>query len=230
MSKQFRQLVLPTSVMLVILTVGTVVHGLLTDRFGMIVTDELEEFTSRLEHVPHEIGDWKGEDVLVDPREIAAANVTGHVSRTFTNRETGATVNMFLVCGTSRHITLHTPDRCYQAQGFRLQREPATIKLDVGRARSDSVESPEFADGLFFKEESGNVQQLRILWSFSDGITWQGPTEARTALAGKNALYKIYVIGPGLEESSDRKAAAVRFLQDAIPTLQKVLFEQQGHN
>ena len=219
---KLRKLILPTSAMLIILTVGTVVHGLLTDRFGMVVSDELERFTTRLAHVPRTIGQWEGEDVPIDPQEIAAANVTGYVSRIYTHRQSGATVNMFLVCGTSRHITLHTPDRCYQAQGFRLQREPTTIALDVGLP-----EEPEFADGRFFKEETGIVHQLRILWSFSDGQRWRGPTEARTTLAGKDALYKIYVIGPESDGAQAHAAVVEQFLQDALPTLQAVLFPEE---
>ena len=216
----FRNLAPPIGVALLILTAGTIVHGVITDRFGMVVSDKLTTFSARLNGVPQVIGDWQGADVDIPAEEIERANVTGYLSRIYTNKITGESVNVFLVCGTSRHITLHTPDLCYQAQGFDMEGEPRAFPLDAGLP-----EAMEFADGRFYKEQGQQVQRLRILWTFSSDGQWQGPRSARTALAGKGALYKLYLIGPPAKHDSRAAETAIEnFARDAMPVIQNVLF------
>ena len=216
-----RSLAPPIAVMLLILTAATVVHGIITDRFGMVVSQQLQEFTARLDDVPRVIGDWESTEANISPEEIERANVTGHISRVYTHRETGASVNMFLVCGTSRHITLHTPDRCYRAQGFDPEAEPTTLTLDAGMP-----EPLEFADGRFYKEEGHKVQRLRILWAFSDDGVWRGPRSARTALAGRGALFKLYLIAP-VGDAADTDIATPpleQFATAAMPVIRTAIF------
>ena len=216
-----RNLAPPVLVMLVVLAAGTVAHGLMTDRFGMVRTQELEAFTARLDHVPSTIGMWEGTEAAIDPEQIRRANVTGHVSLTFKHRETAETVNMFLVCGTSRHITLHTPDLCYRAAGFDSEGEPTSASIDAGLPQP-----AEFVTGRFYKEEGGALQRLEVMWSFSSDGQWHGPRWARSSLAGRNAIYKVYLIGPmpSPQQSQKEDSPTITFAREAMPTIQTVLF------
>lgn len=211
----------PVALAVLVLIVGAAIHGALTDRFGMTRSQQLEAFTARLGNVPETIGPWESVESEVDPEQLQVAQVTGHCARTYRHRETGDVVNVFLVCGTSRHITLHTPDKCYQAAGFVMEGQPHALSVDVGLAAP-----VEFATSRFYKEEAGGLQQIEILWSFSDDGRWQGPRWARTALAGHDAMYKIYLIQPINEAHGDSSGESpiVRFAKDAFPTLQQVLF------
>lgn len=216
-----RSLAPPVATALVVLIVGTGIHGSLTDRWGMVRSEQLSEFTQRLVEVPASFGPWEGTDADVDPRQLDRAQVTGHVSRIYRHRDTGEEVSLFLVCGTSRHITLHTPDLCYQGAGFSMEEEPGSYSLDL-----EFAEPVEFATTRFLKEESTGVEQLRIFWSFSDDGQWLGPRWARTSLAGKDALYKIYLIAPitGRDNYEPQDSPCVAFAKLAMPQLQNILF------
>jgi hypothetical protein len=216
-----RQLALPLAAALVLIAVATWIHGALTDRWGMDRPQQLDEFSARLKGVPKVIGDWEGVEAEIDPRQLEAARVTGHVSRTYRHKQTGKVVNMFLVCGTSRHITLHTPDLCYSAVGYESEGPPQAYPVDAGLPRP-----VEFATSLFYKEAPTGLSQMRIFWTFSGGSEWKGPRFARTALAGKGALYKLYLIVPVTvgQSRSPEESAGVIFAREAMPKLQAVLF------
>lgn len=221
---QLRSVAPPVVVALLLMGVGAAIHGALTDRFGMIQTEQLQQFTGRLDDVPMTLGDWEGEQADVDAAQLRRAQVTGHVSRTYRHRTTGEAVNLFLVAGTSRHITLHNPELCYQAAGFSLEGEPKSVPLDAGLAKP-----VEFATGKFYREEEGGrLSQLRIWWSFSYDGQWHGPRWARSELAGKGALYKIYLIAPnqatGAGEGRRDEGPLADFVKTAMPQLQEKLF------
>jgi hypothetical protein len=218
---KLRQLALPLAAALILIAVATWIHGALTDRWGMDRPAELEQFSQRLKGVPKVIGDWEGVDAPIDPRQLEAARVTGHVSRTYRHQPTGQLVNVFLVCGTSRHITLHTPNLCYSAAGYESEGPPQTYPVDAGLAQP-----VEFATSLFYKEEPTGLTQMRIFWTFSGDGQWHGPRFARTALAGTGALYKLYLvvpISPG-QSRSPEDSAALKFAREAMPKLQSILF------
>ncbi len=216
-----RKLGVPVAFAVLLLIVGATIHGSITDRFGMFRSQELESFTARLDDVPKSIGPWDGVDSEVDQEQLERAQVTGHCSRTYQHRETGELVNMFLVCGTSRHITLHTPDRCYQAAGFEMEGKPTSIQVAAGLGRP-----VEFATSRFYKEQDGRLQQIEVLWSFSYDGQWHGPRSARTALAGRNAIYKLYLIRPLADphERTQDNSPVVAFAKDAFPIFQETLF------
>ncbi len=221
---QFRSVAPPVIVALLLMGVGAAIHGALTDRFGMIQTEQLQQFTHRLENVPITLGDWEGEPADVDAAQLERAQVTGHISRTYRHRTTGEAVNLFLVAGTSRHITLHTPDLCYQAAGFAMEGEPQSFPLDVGLAKP-----VEFASSKFYREEEGGrLSKLRIWWSFSYDGQWRRPRWARSALAGKGAIYKIYLIAPnqttGPREGRLDEGPLADFVKTAMPKMQRALF------
>jgi len=219
-----RKLAPPVAAALLVLIVGTIIHGALTERFGASRSAELDAFAARLQNVPNEIGDWEGRDAEVEREQIARSNVAGHLSRTFRHRKSGAVVNMFLVCGTSRHITLHTPDLCYPAAGFEMDGEPASRSVEAGLP-----EPVEFASSHFYKEDEEGLHRLHVMWSFSSDGAWEGPRWARTALAGHSAIYKLYVIGPLAYPQQDGDRSAVEaFAVQAMPVLQKALFPHRS--
>jgi hypothetical protein len=217
----FRTLVLPLAVVLILMAIATWMHGELTDRWGMDRPEELNEFTQRLARLPKVIGQWESTEAQVDPQQLQAARVTGHVARAYRHRGTGDVVNFFCVCGTSRHITLHTPDLCYAAVGYESEGAPQAYPVDAGLPQP-----VEFATSLFYKEAATGLAQLRIFWTFSGDGQWKGPRFARTALAGNGALYKMYLVVPiaAGKSRTPEDSAAIAFARDALSELQDTLF------
>ena len=113
----------PFAVVLVVLTVGTLIEGKYSNRWGEAQSERLDAFTERLKAVPKVVGDWEGVDELINEEEFKASHCAGCISRTYTNRE-GQRVNVYLVCGSARHVTIHTPDWCYVGAGYTM----ATIR------------------------------------------------------------------------------------------------------
>jgi hypothetical protein len=222
-----RSMLLPTIVAVVVLTIGTVYQGIHTERWSRSSSEQLEWFAQRLDSVPAEIGPWLGEDAEVDEKQFQASNCRRAISRTYRNKEDdNATVNMFLVCGTARHVTIHTPDWCYVGAGYEMQGEPVSHTIDCG----DEMTAPEFLTALFEKDTPLGRQSLRIFWTYSYDGTWQGPKLAKSAYAGRKALYKIYLITDVTERDKSADASAsVDFAKDLMPRLNELLFETAGN-
>ena len=219
---------LPFAVVLVVLGIGTFIEGKLSDRWGRESSAKLDAFTARLEKVPREIGDWTSTDDEVNQEEFKLSNCTGYVSRTYTNRE-GQRVNVYLVSGSARHVTIHTPDWCYVGAGFQLEHEPQQYTIDEVPEVSAP---PEFLTTRFLKEEPLVTNRIRIFWGFSDNGEWIGPRMPKPAFAGRSAMYKIYVITQldGSISAEIEDNPSINFLRTFLPAINKVLFTDGDSN
>lgn len=212
--------ILPMSVVVVAIAISTVLQGKLTDRwpFAAARTEKLEAFSERLDDVPIQIGPWKGEEVPLDVKEFKASNCDKGISRAYRNETTGEVVNVYLVSGVARHVTIHTPDWCYRGAGFAMEddMEPYTLP---------SVKDVELLSAGFRKEDVSGSQRLRIFWGYSDDGHWRGPRQPKPEYAGRPALYKIYLItdvgGRGTKLS---ESPALAFAEVFMPLVNKALF------
>ena len=96
-----------------------------SDRFTGTSID-VAEFNQRFARIPKdpkvapELGSWVGVDNPVTEETLNTAGAVSHVSRTYTNQQTGDRVDLWLVVGHARDIGRHTPDICYPSQGFAM--------------------------------------------------------------------------------------------------------------
>src|SRR6185312_15341632 len=97
----------------------TVYEGIRFEFWTNIDPEVLNRFAENLKAVPESFGDWSSEPAAVDEAQMAAAEIVAHVSRDYVNRKTGAKVNVFLVCGKTHPMAIHSPDQCYAAAGFK---------------------------------------------------------------------------------------------------------------
>ena len=191
----------------------TVYEGLRFEFWTTTDPEELNHFAERVEAVPASFGDWSSAAAQVDDEQLRAAQVRAHVSRDYVNAKTGAKVNVFLVCGKTHPMAIHSPDQCYAAAGFE-QGDPSR-KYVTANGRT-----AEFWSSRFTREANLERQALDIVWGWAadDGV-WQAPTSPRPHFSNKNALYKIYLItAPGAESDAEL------FLKDFLPVLDKRLF------
>ncbi|MEX2141399.1 MAG: exosortase-associated EpsI family protein [Pirellulales bacterium] len=191
----------------------TIYEGLRFEFWSTTDPEELNHFAERLEAVPESFGDWSSEPAEADEEQLAAAQVHAHVSRDYVNGKTGAKVNVFLVCGKTHPMAIHSPDQCYAAVGF-TQGDPSRKYVEVnGR-------TAELWSSRFSREENLEQQALDVVWAWAadDGV-WQAPTSPRPHFSNRNALYKIYLItAPGADSDAES------FLKDFLPVLDKQLF------
>jgi hypothetical protein len=213
--------ILVAATALVVIGATAYYQGRISDRWVPTTSEALETFTAHLPNVPSVIGDWEGVDEEIDTDQLEASNCTGCVSRVYQNQTTGQMVNVFLVSGTARHITIHTPDFCYVAAGYEMESQPNAYDVDVTGMPSPA----EFRTTTFLKQDALGSSRLRILWGYSEDGHWTGPGYPKIAFAGRPALYKVYLItslppgGRPIEEDS-----AVAFARDCLPVINQVLF------
>jgi Protein of unknown function (DUF3485) len=214
---------IPIVVAVVLGIMGTVAHGIYTERWLPFETDQLKKFTERIPTIPMTLGAWTGTDDPVNPEEFKLTNCTTCIQRSYVNSDRTKAVSIYLVSGTASNICRHSPDWCYRNAGF-VQRGPLSNYSVMVEGLDEPVE---FCTALFekTKENSGGTN-LRIFWTYAHDGRWRGPTWAKVAFAGRPALYKIYVIIPvSPEKSAVGDTAIDEFAKAAFPIINPILFK-----
>jgi hypothetical protein len=183
----------------------------------------LENAVSRLAAVPLDVGDWQGAAQELDARHIARGEIDGYLMRNYTNRISGSTVSVLLVCGRGGPTCLHTPEVCYPGAGFSPEKQAERQEL----AAAAPARPAQFWVGKFHKPAAAVPEALRIYWAWTARGDWSAPDSPRFHFASVAALYKLYVIQPLHELEPNRtqqEDPAVGFLKDFLPQLQRHLF------
>jgi len=191
------------------------VHGFWSDRWQQPV--ETAAAAARMDALPLEAGDWIGAPLEV--KNPQTGGVAGTLYRRYENHRTGDAATVFLVCGRSGPVSIHTPEVCYAADGFVVG---AKSKTPVG----DNDAAFFSADAV--KSKAGSETRLRIFWGWNDGKGWTAPDDARfTYVAYRHSpvLYKLYVQrdlnGPAL---ASREEPCQSLLKVLLPELDRTLF------
>lgn len=202
---------------LAVVVASGVVHGMLTDRWR--ASSEPAKRASRLDLVPFTLGDWVGQDIETDSRQVGP--IAGYLHRRYLNRQTGTGVTVFMVCGRPGPVCIHTPDVCYRASGYEiLSQEKLTLPSDVGPG--------EFWTAKIRKTNSTEDYRLRIFWSWSDANEWSIPESPRLKFARRPVLFKLYLIRElnDKTESPDHDPCLELFRQ-FLPEWQRVVFKEE---
>jgi hypothetical protein len=196
-------------------------EALWTDRWSS--AHEAEQAAGKLAAVPRTVGNWVGsQDGTLDPRQVAVAEMTGYLLRSYTNNKTGSGVQVLIVAGRPGPTSLHSPDICYAGLGYSLVAPPAEWNVK-GLA-------PEQPAGFWmadFQKAGATPEPLRIRWSWSTTGAWIAATHPRWTFGSEGFLYKLYVARaqPKLNEplADDPTEDFLRFF---LPQLNNSLFPQ----
>jgi len=192
-------------------------QGYWTYRWGPPLGQQVA--AERLARVPHDVGDWRGEDHQLPEDQIRAAGLSGYVLRSYVNRFTGAAVTLLIVCGPPGPISVHTPDVCYAGAGYQMIRDPVrkTVRAE-GPAGGATFWSADFR-----KQRPGPDPGKRVVWGWSTGDTWQAVDNPRFDFARARALYKVYVVRDITPAREDEADASLVFLGRLLPELRTAL-------
>jgi hypothetical protein len=217
-------LFIPVGVACVMVVAASVVQGYWTNRFGATSDSEIvHQFSDRLGPIPKVIGEWEAVDHTMNPQEQEVAGIVGYISRNYTNSRTKESVTVMLVCGNFRNIAKHEPTQCYVAAGFTQEKEVDPYSKKVA---DDTTAT--FNTTVFKREEQDKLEKLRIFWSWNFDGEWVAPSRPRWNLAGKPALYKLYVISNIGQGEDIEESASLRFINEFIPVANKQLFPKAG--
>lgn len=209
-------------VAVLLLVVTGVVHGLMLDRWGP--PDRVIKAAARLEQVPASIGDWTSQDLEVSDQVQKIAGSQGMLSRIYTHRPTGSSVNILIVCGRPGPVSEHPPTVCFTSSGFRLAEKERKY---VVRSRDD-LELGEFWLGDFTKTTELVPENLRTFWGWSSDGHWEAADTPRLKYAPSPVLYKLYVTRPLIRtgDEIDDNDLAIQFMHLFLPQLQTALFDE----
>jgi Protein of unknown function (DUF3485) len=217
------QRVFPLGVGLAIILATGVVHGILTDRWGL--SNEPASSAAKLATVPTEIGEWKSEPLPdLDEQTLTVGEIAGYLNRSFVNSRTGARLSVLIVCGRPGPISQHSPEVCMGGEGFEVTKK----EIDTKFPSAELPDAPQFWAGVFKKTDvasTGAFRRVFWAWSTDDGV-WTAPEHPRTKFAGKKALYKLYIVHPmnNANDSPDNSPAH-ELAKALLPQLQKSLFQ-----
>jgi hypothetical protein len=196
------------------------VHGVLTNRWS--TPAELKAAAARCENVPLSMGEWKGGPGQSIPNEaIKLAGIEGYVARRYTHPKLGE-VHLLLVCGRPGPISVHTPDICFPAEGFKLVGKPRkTLVTPSGGEPSGEFWTAEF------KSPNPAGPTIRAFWAWGNGGAWSAPGGSfgpRWGFGGSTYLYKLYVTStiPRVDDPIETDPS-LDFLNVLLPELRPAL-------
>lgn len=189
--------------------------------------EQLESAAPKIALVPDTIGEWTSEAIEVDQRSMERSGARGYFSRRYTNRTSGESVVVLLICGRTGPLTAHTPLICLPGSGMEMvgSEDRRTVRRDETRAWG------EFLNADFSGASEGVPVKMRLFWSWSpDGVNWQAPEHPRVALAGKPFLYKVFV-HRALDQREARESGravpedepCAHFLRDFLPEVRRAV-------
>jgi hypothetical protein len=220
---------MPRWLILVIAVVGVSaaagVEALYSHRGGD--SEEIRAAAARLEGVPASFGDWTSTDAPLDPKQLRIAEAAGHVSRQYTNRKTGSSVSVLLLCGASGPIGAHTPEICYAGNGYEKSSNPKKLTLALPDQGVATYWSAHFA------KKSAFEPPLRVCWMWGAGGEWIASENPRGEFALRGALYKLYVVRVEPRTATTSAASNApdpiqEFLTDFLPEVKKALAPPAG--
>jgi Protein of unknown function (DUF3485) len=220
-------------VVAVMLIVGlTIIEINMTDRLaGTNVS--AEQRAALLDKVPSTVGDWRGDDMPVDPNVKKTAGAIGAVQREYRNVRTGEKVRLWLIVGHAREVSFHTPDVCYPGQGFQARASENSVYPMVFPDQPKT----DFFTNTFLRENTTGQQLERVFWTWfnpsneaSEGkVVWEAPSNPRWHFGNSRALYKMYFTAAMRDPKETAEASpCVRFAREFLPEVNKALSEVQS--
>jgi hypothetical protein len=200
-----------------------IIQGLWSDRW-VNSSNESQFLAERINRLPMKLGDWQAEEIAGSESQLKKAGAVGHLSRIYRNQLTGEQVSLFLICGHMRHVSVHTPDRCYPANGFEQQGEPQHFTIKTSSGPVDTFTT------TFRQDEATGIHRQRVFWTWGYEDKWQAPDNPRVTFGGVRALYKMYLITsvpPSVQQAAD-ESPALHFAQDTLGEINAILFAPEA--
>ena len=205
----------------VLIVACAAVQGYMSRRWAPSVSDELVRLQACYDTFPMQIGTWKGEEMKITDRELDRAGARACISRTYTNTENPSEkVGLYLICGYSRDVAVHTPDACYVSAGYTVESKPRQYYFGRGAMRST------FFFANFYRQRGTQVDQKRIFWGWTTDGKWQAPDYPRYKWGGHAALNKVYLTCDKQTsgKDTDTNNPCIKFAPLVIATAQEHLF------
>ncbi len=213
---------LPILLAVAIILGAGVAQGVWSHRWGSPF--DYQKISAAIHGIPTSLGDWDAEDHEIDPGSLKVGRIDAYLSRVYTNRVTGDSVGVLLVCGQPGPISLHPPTICFAATGA-VQTTPVTTHGFVYSPTGAEIQyhTTDFSNG-----EEGRSGETRVLWSWKGTGSWLAPSTPRWAFGSEPLLGKLYITRTALkldplENGQAVDASTGDLLKLLLPELDRVM-------
>ena len=169
------------------------------------------------ERLPREIAGWTGEPLHTDRDLLGTAGAAFGLTRSYTHRTTGETVELALLYGDPFQINQYTPEVCLPASGFQRTGIVQTGWVESGPAPSA------FAVVDFIRRDSAPASGLTVWYAWRSQLEPWRPHVKRTELAQKLSVWRLTVTCQSQASGAHDAGPCQHFLQTALPELEKVV-------
>ena len=184
---------------------GALVHGAVTQRWGVFVSKK--ELTDRLHAQEIRFEDWLPTEV---PTEMPLNEQSTATSRRYESAGSKRTAVVSFISGIPGSVATHTPDVCYPGSGYKTLRGPRKESFTLSDGRTGTAYVADFE-----KKTQTKLDRVRVRWAWTTDGTWSAPENPRWEFAGQlraPVLYKVYVATPLPDVAEDDAA------EDDAPT------------
>ena len=193
------------------------IHGQMSNRWGP--SPDVLAVAEKLEEIPDRVGSWQLKNS--DKMDDFTANMlqcAGYILRTYENRVTGENVNMFIIVGPPGPISVHTPEVCYDSQGYPIREARQRVTIENRDGPDDNFWA------MTLRSKDLNADQIRAYYAWSTGGPWLAAKGPRYAYAGCPYLYKIQLAShTSLQTDPGTGDPCSRFLKDFVPEAKRYL-------
>lgn len=186
-------------------------------------SEEIQQAVDALEVLPATVGDWVGEPVSLDEIVVEIAACAGYKSYRYIDQRTGHSVDVTVMVGIPGQMAEHTPETCYPAAGYTLDRR-SWQRVPVSNFLGDSVPG-ELARMDFLHPD--NPRPVRVWHGWYDGQQWSRPEHPRLAFVTRPMLCRLQAsatLTPDiLGDSQTLIDPSGDFLKEFLPVLTEAL-------
>lgn len=193
-----------------VVALGLTVGGrLVYDKYRVGNVDNVEQIAQQLKQVPQQLETWDavGEPVTLQQSVLDVLQCYEHAGTSYTNRETGKTLQALVLVGPWGQTSVHTPGVCAPGSGLKLiDDQPVRLTVEAN-GTTHQVYRQRFGSPDYDSE----IYEIYYAWTTTG--TWEAPEVPRVAYSGVPYLYKLQVTyRPDPNEEVGETATA--FLQE----------------
>lgn len=171
----------------------------------------------KLDEGPIQVPDWEiKSQAPLDEEQARVLQCFSSSVGNYVAPKTGDSVVAAVILGPHGPTSLHDPNVCYPAAGYKVTKEPTRETFRIGD-KDVTLWTTQMQKG------DVGVERIKVAWGWNDGTGWSAPDSARVTFAGKPYLIKIQVVLELQNRPGDDEKGLHRFLEGFLPSLEQRL-------
>ena len=112
---------------------------------------------TQMSNFPKKIGDWEGEDIVLQERDYEILETRNLIMRNYKNLTRGDTVNLYIIYSADNRKALHPPEVCYTGGGGTIVEKGVTALNANFKVNKFIIESKNYSQLVVYWFKSGNL-------------------------------------------------------------------------